>query len=195
MSSVLDEIWEMLKGQWFVERHDFTDVALNGQSIPMEDFMIPSEGFCKMIPRSSSDPEYDAELLKTSAIRYLTRTDDASEGELIGIQGERFAFRRKDGIWSLWDVGGPHIIAYNKVEDFRLKRIKTFMVGSDEVLEVVLEAGPWTDNFGKNFLQMAFYKGTTTLVWELRCRFDEAITCKRRQWLDSCVRIEQDSSK
>lgn len=185
MNSVMNEIWEMLKGQWSIERHDFTDVALNGQNVPMDDFVIPSEGSCKMIPRSSSDPEYDTEYLKTSAIHYRTRTG-ASKGDLIGTQGERFAFRRKDGIWSLWDVGGLHIIPYKKVADFRLKRVRKFTAGSREMLEVVLEAPSWIDEFGKNFFQMAFYKGTT-LAWELRCRFDEGVTGTQRQWLDICV--------
>lgn len=185
---VLDEIWEMLKGQWAIARHDFTDVALNGQNVPINDITIPSKGFCKMIPCSSTDPHYDDEVIKSSVVHYRTRASE-SEGELIGSQGEKYAFRRRNGIWSLWDVGGPHNPTYIKVADFRLKKFREELIGQYKTFEVVLDALPWSDEFGRNFFQMAFLKGKR-LVWELRCRFDDHPTSTVRQWTDICTLIE-----
>lgn len=185
---VLDEIWEMLKGQWTIARHDFTDVALNGQNIPIDDITVPSQGFCRVIPRSVSDFHYEDEVLRSSIVHYRSRGGE-SEGKLIGTQGERYAFRRRYGIWSLWDIGGPYRSTYRKVTDFRLKMFKEEVIGQYKTFEVVLDASPWTDEFGRNFFQMAFLKGKT-LVWELRCRFDDHPTGTMRQWTDVCTPIE-----
>ena len=187
-NSVLDEIWEMLKGQWTIVRHDFTDVALNGQNIPINDITIPSNGFCKVISVSSTDPTYDDEVIKSSVVHYRTHADEA-EGNFIGSQGEKYAFRRRNGIWSLWDVGRPHKPTYQKVTDFRLKKFREELIGQQKTLEVVLDALPWSDEYGRNFFQMAFVKGKT-LVWELRCRFDDHSTGTVRQWTDTCTQIE-----
>lgn len=187
-NSVMNEIWGMLKGQWSIARHDYTDVALNGQNIPKDDITIPSEGLCKMTPRSSTDPRYDGEVLKASVVHYRTRAGEF-EGELIGSQGEKYAFRRKNGIWSLWDVGGPHNPTCSKVTEFRLKEFREEWIGQHKTYEVVLDASPWSDDFGRNFFQMAFVKGKT-LVWELRCRFDDHMTSTVRQWIDTCTLVE-----
>lgn len=185
---VLDEIWEMLKGHWTIDRHDFTDVALNGQNIPIDYITIPSKGFCKIIPCSSSNRFYDDEILKSSVVHYHTRAGE-SEGDFIGSQGEKYAFRRRNGIWSLWDIGGPHNPSYCKVADFRLKSFKEELIGQYKTFEVVLDASPWSDEYGRNFFQMAFLMGKT-LVWELRCRFDDHPTRTVRQWMDICTLVE-----
>ena len=185
---VMDEIWEMLKGRWTVERHDFTDVALNGENIPIDDITIPSQGLCRVIPRALSDRYYDDEVLKSSLVHYFRRGGE-SEGEFIGTQGERYAFRRRDGIWSLWDIGRPHNPEYYKVADFRLKKFEEELIGQYKTFEVVLDASPWSDEFGRNFFQMAFLKGRT-LVWELSCRFDDHSTGTMRHWMDICTPIQ-----
>lgn len=185
---VLDEIWEMLKRRWTIARHDFTDVALNGENIPIDNITIPSQGICRVIPRISTDRYYDDEVLRSSLIHYYTRGE--SEGEFIGTQGERYAFRRRNGIWSLWDIGRPQTPGYFKITDFRLKTFKEELIGQYKTFEVVLDAPPWIDEFGRNFFQMAFLKGRTTLVWELRCRFDDHATGTVRQWMDICTPIE-----
>lgn len=186
---VLGLIWRMLKGQWSIERHDFTDVALNGQNIPLGCINVPSPGFCKMVPCASSDPGYDEEILKSSVVHYYTRSNK-SDGELIDSQGEKYAFRRKNGKWSLWDVpGGPNNPAYVKMADFTLKRFREEWIGQYRTFDVVLEALPWTDEFGRNYFQMGFVLGKT-LRWELRCRFDDHPTGTVRQWLDVCTFIE-----
>lgn len=206
----------MLKGQWTVARHDFTDVALNGANIPIDEITVPSHGFCRVIPRALSDRYYDDEVLKSSLVHYYRRSGGGeSEGKseeeeeseekeseakseekpeddknFIGTQGERYAFRRRDGIWSLWDIGRPQQNPeYFKVADFRLREFKEELIGQFKTFEVVLDASPWNDEFGRNFFQMAFLKGRT-LVWELRCRFDDRSTGTVRQWMDICTPIQ-----
>ena len=207
---VLKEIWDGLKGSWNIARHDFTDVALNGTNVPLDSFVNPSKGLCKMISRSPTDPRYDAEYLKASAVHYRTRpnaveksggSNDSSdsggpEGDLIGTQGEKFALRLKDGIWSLWDVGGGYNPTCGKVTDFRLKTFREAMIAGHKTYEVVLDASSWNDEYGRNFFQMAFLKGDA-LIWELRCRFDDNMTHTSRQWLDTCTRVvaSQDDAK
>lgn len=203
---VMNEIWEMLEGRWTVARHDFTDVALNGINIPLDDIIIPSEGFCKVTAQSPTDPHYDAKLLNASVVHYRTHPDTVdkssepneankygrSESKSIGSQGEKYAFQRSNGTWSLWDVGRGHNPTSHKVVDLRLKKFQEGKIGRYHAYEVVLDAW-WKDGFGSNFFQMNFVKGKA-LAWELRCRFDDDLTQTMRQWMDIYTRVEPSPS-
>jgi hypothetical protein len=217
----------MLKGHWTIARHDFTDVALNGENIPLDDIKVPSDGYCKIISQSSSDPRYEAEVVKSSVVHYrrirpsnststststLPSSSTSTEESFIGSQGEKYAFRRKNGIWSLWDVGGGmQNPTCSKVADFRLKEFKEewgdgVVVGAGggpwKVYRVILDASPWHDEYGRNFFQMGFVlmmmmgtnknKNKRKLEWELRCRFDDHLTGTVRQWMDVCVKVDDD---
>jgi hypothetical protein len=209
---ILEEIWDLTRGNWKVFRHDYTDVALNGQNIPLDSIRIPAEGQFKIIPRAPTDPDYEDEVLKTSAVHYRARNTgnthggdggDGSDGNLIGTQGERYVFRRRKetGVWSIWD-SGAHCMTRGKVADFKLKNFYRGPIvedgdGKKRTYRVVLDVTTWNDEFGKNFLQMVFIylKGIEpdygSLEWELRCRFDDHLTSTTRQWEDRCTFVDE----
>ncbi len=143
-----------LPGKYRLIRDTHHTQIVRGINLLYGDLIKPSHGTSEIVFRASTDSQYEIELMQTTTI-----TLRIHYGQTIKIV-ERYAFRIKNGRWSLWgaysDEGVNRVLW--KLADLELCEVETPKRGgpteADAVQKAVLKGGSWKDGWGINAMVM-----------------------------------------